>query len=39
MGANWKKGANFGKATVGGSGLTASFQRPRVWSISMGLRF
>ncbi len=39
MGANWKKGPNFGKGTVGGSGLTASFQRPRVYSVSMGIRF
>ncbi|MFN7990328.1 MAG: TonB-dependent receptor [Thermoanaerobaculia bacterium] len=39
MNANWIKGPNFGKGTVGGSGQYASFQRPRVWSISMGIRF
>ena len=40
MGANWKKGVNFGQGTVGGSSSTsASFQRPRVWSVSMGIRF
>jgi outer membrane receptor protein involved in Fe transport len=34
MGANWKKGANFGKPTS-----SASFQRPRAYTVSVGLRF
>ena len=37
MGANWKKGPNFGSATIGGA--AGSYQLPRVWSISMGIRF
>ncbi len=34
LGANWKKGVNFGKPTS-----SASYQRPRTWTISMGVRF
>jgi hypothetical protein len=34
LGANWKKGTNFGKATS-----SAGFQIPRTWFISMGVRF
>lgn len=34
MGANWKKGTNFGKATSSGG-----YQRPRVFYLAMGVRF
>jgi outer membrane receptor protein involved in Fe transport len=34
LGANWRKGVNFGKATS-----AASYQRPRVWTVSVGARF
>lgn len=37
LGANWKKGVNFGKATSGALGI--SYQRPRVWTVSVGARF
>ena len=42
MGANWKKGPNFGKATTGAANATSrsgSFQGTRLWFVSMGVRF
>jgi len=42
MGANWKKGPNFGKATTGAANATSrsgSFQGTRLWFVSMGIRF
>ncbi|MCC6132789.1 MAG: TonB-dependent receptor [Acidobacteria bacterium] len=34
LGANWKKGPNFGKPTASGS-----YQIPRQWYVTMGVRF
>ncbi|MCG3194992.1 MAG: hypothetical protein DIJKHBIC_04260 [Thermoanaerobaculia bacterium] len=34
LGANWKKGSNFGKPTASGS-----YQIPRQWYVTMGVRF
>ena len=42
MGANWKKGPNFGKATTGAANVVSrsgSFQGTRLWFVSMGVRF
>ena len=42
MGANWKKGVNFGKPTTGASSAVSrsgSFQPTRQWLVSMGIRF
>ena len=42
MGANWKKGTNFGKPTTGPSSavsLSGSFQTTRRWLVTMGVRF
>ncbi|MGA7990720.1 MAG: carboxypeptidase regulatory-like domain-containing protein [Thermoanaerobaculia bacterium] len=34
LGANWRKGADFGNPTA-----AASYQRPRVWTVTLGARF
>ncbi len=42
MGANWKKGANFGRPTTGAANAfsrSGSFQGTRLWFVSMGVRF
>ncbi len=42
MGANWKKGANFGRPTTGAANAVSrsgSFQGTRQWFVSMGIRF
>ncbi len=38
MGANWQKNAAFGKPTSGSS-ASPSFQLPRTWLVTMGVRF
>jgi len=42
MGANWKKGTNFGRPTTGAANAfsrSGSFQGTRLWFVSMGVRF
>ncbi|HYN43603.1 MAG TPA: hypothetical protein VE129_17630, partial [Thermoanaerobaculia bacterium] len=42
MGANWKKGTNFGNPTTGALNAVSrsgSFQGTRLWFVSMGIRF